>query len=38
MHDAGKLQVYKAFVETLEVISEQQISSYQVARRKEFHT
>ncbi len=36
MHDAGRLQVFQSFASTLEMISEQEISSYQVARRNEF--
>lgn len=36
LHDTGKLQAFNTFAGTLEIIEEQQISSYQAARRKEF--
>jgi hypothetical protein len=36
LHYEGRRQVWGAFVSTLEVISEQTISSYMVARREEF--
>jgi len=36
MHDTGKRRIFNAFAETLQVISEQEISSYQVAHRQEF--
>ncbi len=36
MHDKGKLRVFNAFADTLQVVSEQEISSYEVARRQEF--
>ncbi len=37
MHDASKLRVFRAFADTLDMIGEQEISSYQAARRPEFH-
>jgi len=36
LHDLGRRQIWGQFVSTLEVIGEQSISSYQVARRAEF--
>ena len=36
MHDAGKQRVFKAFAETLEVMNEQIVLSYRIARRQEF--
>lgn len=36
LHEKGRLRVFNAFVETLQIINEQEISSYHVARRQEF--
>lgn len=36
MHDTGKRRVFNAFADQIEVISEQDISSYRVARRQDF--
>ena len=37
MHDAGKLRVFSSFADTLEVVREQDVSSYRAARRTEFY-
>ena len=36
MRDADRVRTFRRFVETLEVISEQEVSSYEVAGRSEF--
>jgi hypothetical protein len=36
MHETGKQKIFERFAETLEIVGEQNISSYEVARRPEF--